>query len=63
VTEALLDLLFDDGVVAWDDDVVLARDLALRAMVRSDALWSQDTGFLARRDLPMERGHLAAMIG
>jgi hypothetical protein len=43
--------------------VVLARDLALRAMVRSDALWSQDTGFLARRDLPTERAHLAAMIG
>lgn len=63
VTEALLGLLFDDGVIAWDDDVVLARDLALRAMVRCDALWGQDTGFLARRDLPTERTHLAAMIG
>lgn len=61
ITEALLNLLFEDGVVAWDDDVVMARDLCLRAMVRCDALWSQDTGFLARRDLPTERGHLADM--
>ena len=61
VTESLLDLLFADGVVAWDDDVVLARDLALRAMARSEALWAQDTGFLARRDLPTERAAFAAM--
>lgn len=59
--EALLALLFADGVVAWDDDVVLARDLALRAIARCDALWQQDTGFLARHDLPMGRGDLAAM--
>lgn len=61
VAEALLDLLFADGVLAWDDDVVLSRDLALRALARCDALWQQDTGFLARHDLPMEREHLAAM--
>lgn len=59
--EALLGLLFADGVVAWDDDVVIARDLALRALVRSDALWQQDTGFLARHDLPTAREDLAAM--
>lgn len=63
ITEALLDLLFADGVVAWDDDVVLARDLALRAMLRCDALWAQDTGFLARRDLPTGRSALSAMVG
>lgn len=61
--EALLDLLFADGVIAWDDDVVCARDLALRALTRCDALWQQDTGFLARHDLPTERAYLAAMAG
>ena len=63
ITEALLDVLFDDGVVAWDDDVVVARDLALRAMARCDTLWAQDTGFLVRRDLPTERAHFAALAG
>ena len=63
IAEGLLDLLFDDGVVAWDDDVVLARDLALRALARCEVLWAQDTGFLARRDLPTLRAHFTAMAG
>lgn len=62
IAEALLNLLFEDGVIAWDDEVVIARDLCLRAMLRSDPLWSQDTQFLARRDLPTERHHFAEML-
>lgn len=61
LSEALLDLLFEDGVMAWDDEVVIARDLALRAIARCDAVWAQDVGFLARHDLPTEREHLRAM--
>lgn len=58
--EALLELLFGESVVAWDDDVLVARDLARLAIARCDVLWQQDTGFLARHDLPPSRAEFLA---